>query len=364
MKSAAVELRRDDPVFMHDDGEQPRAAYEIEAELVSLDPGNKSTALHGMGGISFVYTPFIPVGHPNLRPVELTDALFIGNLGDDRHGSVHLLKGVRSRWPVEPHDNLFVEPRAQVILSSLRGPGPEVAWSFDAGVGVGYRLLGLATATAWASGTGAITEEFHNRNSPSTGQRWVGRFGLDAAIDICALTGLAGKKDDECRYRAPATRPVDLGPAMEAALAYAAQAAGGDGHDSPYCAQVRTAASAVRRLPDPECAAGPTAECLLAHLTRAEPSGGELRKRLEAASVVHGRLLACLRRNREQAVVAQRNGWLQRERLQYGAYPPEMVKTLGCEGTCEPDADLGRAVEIACGACPAACANQPWFQPP
>ena len=354
-----------DPVFMKSIGERPRQALEVEGQLVGGDvvktqvpnTTDRQSVGHGAGGIGVRYDPFIPRTAPEARLLGFSTMFLFGTIGDVRHGFWHIQNGYRPRimLPADGVD-LFIEGRVLHTLSGLRGPGAPVGHTFDFGGGLGIRVLDSLSALVWTDAVYSLDDSFHAPYESSGGLSWIPRAGLNASVDICFLAGLAGKKGDWCRYPAPVTRSVDLTPILNAALAHAAKLA--PPRDKATCETVRTVTSVAA----PDCESGADADCFFGRLCSA-PLPAKYIEALEDARAVHEKLKQCLIQNRTDATLAQLNGWLMRVRVQYGAYPPEMSRSLACEPENLPDAIDGDDLEQACAACPEACRARPWFEP-
>lgn len=358
----AAEKKPDPDPHLHFeiDEERPKKAIELEGHIVSSDFTHG--AGHGIGGVGIVYHPWIPEDVPTLRPFGIAASTMFGTLGDDRHGLVHFQGGLRPQLGLEIADDvadLFLEPRVLFTASMVREQGGPFAAEMDLGGGIGTRLLGVASAIAWASATRSLGEErFREANDLGEGREWLLRGGLTVSFDLCFVYGLGGNDGDYCRYAKPRTESVDLSPVLAFALD-AVRREGATG-DEGLCGAVRRAASPAVELGE-GCVDGADATCFFRRIVRPELGlAAQYLDRMKKAETVHHNLSMCIRENRAEATRASKNDWIMRERLQYGAYPPEMVRALRCEEDAESPLIDRAAILRACKACPQACLREQW----
>ncbi len=370
--------------FQRKHGPHARLGLAPEWILYGFNEDGGGAVSSGGAGFNLSYAP----RHPqNLRIATAYVGALFGAFGDNRHSPAHLQAGWKPRMPIYHGDlvELYGGPRVLYTLSALRGAKEDVAHSvsFGEAIGIGF-FDNLVALELTGEAVYAASDEFRAPGDVST-TLWKPRVTASALVDICFLLGQRGTDESACRYAPTQSRYVDLTVALFAAMADLGT------ERAAACAAADKAVSLFVRDTCP----GYEADGFLCRLHRlvADPP---LQARVDQAASSHRALQACFAKNRADAVVAAREGWQLRDKMQYAPYPPELRRAMGCEGAevelpppppslpespherlarlaaereraeegaarAERAAERAeRALEDACEACPAACRGRGW----
>ncbi len=201
----------------------------------------------------------------------------------------------------------------------------------------------------------ALSNEFRGPTGTDS-TLWKPRITTSVLFDICFLYGQQGNNSSFCRYAPHTEVSVDLTQALNALMRSFAPSVPG----SRVC---NAANRAVSLAPQPEdadsrCSAREV-DGFLCRL-QTDLAGTAYERRVTLAKQANDALAKCYRDNRVAAYKASKNGWMLRKRLQYGPYPPELRRAMGCEADAQPmtplsDEKARAALEAACEACAEAC---------
>jgi hypothetical protein len=216
-------------------------------------------------------------------------------------------------------------------------------------------LDGLVTIEGYSDFVFALDGDFHRPNSPSTGDIFVGRYGVNLLTDLCFFYGFAGGNDENlCRYQATRSEFVDLAPILDKALDRIAEA--GPAQDRQLCNAADAAAVPTVDGSSVACSQSADASCFFDRSAKSL-AGTRYAAAVRNAIAVHGALQACLAKNADDAARAG-DTRLPRWKMQYAPYAPEMRRALSCETGHAPRELDDELYEKACEACPSACRAQ------
>lgn len=341
-------------------GQRPLGAYELEWDVLGLGEDRRRAVW--LTGFGLSATPWMFEDPRRQRIVNVTTMVLFGDYGDTKYDAVHLQVGTDPRFSVYSFSDaidLMLGPRVRYTVSgAFQDIGPR--HSVSVGGAVGAMLLdGFLTVELTGEAAVATHDQFL-ASDISSSDRAKPRFGVTLKTDICFFAGTMGRDGNACMYAPTRQETVDLTVVLDAALEAARPSdSTTDQVPASFCDAV---SDAVTLFAADKCG-GYDADgffCRLIDGLAGRPEVGPV----EAAAGAHEELQVCLDAQRARERVARRLGRSHSVRFQYGAYPPEMRRILGCGGRRERQGEP-KAAELkrACELCPKACPDgAPWHR--
>ena len=328
-------------------GARPKGEMRVDLALTSF--GVEGPRMLNAVGLGLSFTPWSPRGPEGMRFLELGAMVYVGDYGDSRHGPFSFQASYKPEFPISIGSSavsFYAGPRFAWTVSQLRRD-PDPGYSLALGHAFGLEILGgflsveASTSTAFALGG-----DFRPLGKGG-GKVWAQRGELMLGTNLCFYLGVGSF----CRYPDPVPRQVDLAEALRAELRKGLGP--GTAADPAVCQAVNGAVSVGSD--DVDCIQTSETEQFFCRLTKAS-RGKAFEPKVARARKVHEALSQCYLHYQVDSRAAGSVSRKMRLAEQYLADPSDLRRVVGCERGADDYAIDEAQRELACKACPEACA--------